>query len=86
MQKVADLFGKLGFDVPDLMGSGKFVHDYFSAHFEAGTADGSKIQVSAEWLADGKTQLTIRSNLPETQNAYLAGKIREVLTSPAARS
>ncbi|HUO09331.1 MAG TPA: hypothetical protein VM008_13570 [Phycisphaerae bacterium] len=84
MQTVADLFGKLGFTEDTVAGmwSGQFAHDYFSANLSARTADGHDIRVNAEWLADGKTLLTTRSNLPEAQNAYLAGKIRGALNTP----
>jgi hypothetical protein len=57
--------------------------DGFSAHGVATAASGKTITVECEWVADGKTNVTLTSDLPPAQYAAVEHVIRAAL-APAS--
>ena len=49
--------------------------DYYSATTRGKTAAGEGIDLTATWIADGKTELKIRSSLTEAQHSDLVAQI-----------
>jgi hypothetical protein len=55
--------------------------DGFSAHGNAYCASGKSITIGCEWVADGKTEVTLTSDLPPAQYAAVEQVIRAALAA-----
>ena len=84
---LAALHDKLGTDLcvsPTTPFDPKFVDaDRFSASGLVSTAVGKQFEIECEWLADGKTQVTFNSQLPDAQTALFAKIARDAIESSA---
>ena len=57
--------------------------DYFSAVSELSTASGNKLRIDCEWIADGKTRVTLQSDLPEDRFAVVKNVVAASLQETA---
>jgi hypothetical protein len=51
-------------------------NDHFFAHVKALSANGFVIDAVCQWLVDGKTKVTVATNLPADQREYVMAKFR----------
>ena len=87
---LAALHDKFGTEVPGPLTvpptafDPKYVQaDRFSAIGAVSTAVGKQFEIECEWLADGKTQVTFNSQLPDAQTALFAKIARDAIESSA---
>jgi len=55
--------------------------DYFSAGGDLITASGNNVGIKCEWIADGKTLVTVVSDLPEPQFEVVVKVVRDSVTA-----
>ena len=82
-----DVFRHLGFRGNTHGLGGELVRrgDVFSAKVDAITAEDHPITVECHWLAEGRTRVEVRSDLPADQHRFVTGKLREAVNPPTSQ-
>ena len=60
--------------------------DYFSAVSELTTSGGNKVRVDCEWITDGKTRVTVQSDLSRDRFAVVERVVSDSLANAAPKS